>query len=830
MDEFGMLAKDFGFRPQGKSAPMKPSGGDRRSRPASSSTTFTADGNDLFHDVFGGPPKYTNSNSKSTSSISDFDYGSIFKDSISASNNETKTKFKSSNLPVFDKPVYDDDMLDVLPGTNSKSEPSSASAGYEDNIFTSVASSLRKQSQRSDQFDDLLGNLGRREKAEPTSHHTDRSSKGLDDLISGFGSSSPASSSRWSSDPSSTSTSNIKEKSNVVDDPFVVLESMPTPDASSQDLFTDPLEQLSIIGKSKSTKSGVTPPSGNVFGDMNSLNSFSKSPPAFSKETRNRKKGPSQTHSEEGSSVGSARSSVSRGPIDEYSFGYPENQPQKMPFDHFHESHQTAHGMTSVYRTSPTSHIGTRSHLGTSPKSEEHVQYADNIWLTVSEILLYTPITRAPPPSRPPPPIPAHASSTRTSDNDFFSSSDSAKYPQNANASRNKEPVHIAMDEVITRERLERDREEEEREQRRLEQEKIREIEREKARQAVERANREARERAATEARLKAERAAVQRAQNEARERAAVEARERAEQAAAEKAAAETKEEEAREKEKAAVAKAQAEARRRAERAAVERVTAEARERAASEARERAAAVAAAAKMNQQKKDNDLDNFFDMSSQPNSGPKARANSNDSTIDPLSQDRRGPEGANRTSGSGIPSSVGRASSTASFADDLSSIFGAGEFQDVEGETEERRRARLERQQRAQERAAKALADKNQRDLQIQKEQEERQRISTTLDVEIKRWAAGKEGNLRAMLSTLQYVLWPECGWQPVSLTDLIIGASVKKVYRKATLCIHPDKVQQKGASLQQKYVAEKVFDLLKMGHGMFRYSSKVLDII
>lgn len=60
-----------------------------------------------------------------------------------------------------------------------------------------------------------------------------------------------------------------------------------------------------------------------------------------------------------------------------------------------------------------------------------------------------------------------------------------------------------------------------------------------------------------------------------------------------------------------------------------------------------------------------------------------------------------------------------------------------------------------------------------------------------------------------------MLWPESGWQPVSLTDLITGASVKKVYRKATLCIHPDKVQQKGANLQQKYVAEKVFDLLKV---------------
>jgi DnaJ-class molecular chaperone len=45
--------------------------------------------------------------------------------------------------------------------------------------------------------------------------------------------------------------------------------------------------------------------------------------------------------------------------------------------------------------------------------------------------------------------------------------------------------------------------------------------------------------------------------------------------------------------------------------------------------------------------------------------------------------------------------------------------------------------------------------------------------------------------------------------------LITGAAVKKQYRKATLCIHPDKVQQKGATLQQKYIAEKVFDILKV---------------
>ncbi|KAK3021380.1 hypothetical protein RJ639_047222 [Escallonia herrerae] len=160
------------------------------------------------------------------------------------------------------------------------------------------------------------------------------------------------------------------------------------------------------------------------------------------------------------------------------------------------------------------------------------------------------------------------------------------------------------------------------------------------------------------------------------------------------------------------------------------------------------------------------------------------------------------------------------SVTSIPGDFSFLFGMGvapplgEFEEMEGESEERRRARLNHHLRTQKRMAKALDEKNQRDLQTQREQEERHRLAETLDDDIKRWAAGKEGNLRALLSSLQDVLWPQCGWKQVSLTDLITSISVKKVYYKATLCVHPDKVQQKGANLRQKYIAEKVFDLLK----------------
>ncbi|KAJ4967440.1 hypothetical protein NE237_019289 [Protea cynaroides] len=83
-----------------------------------------------------------------------------------------------------------------------------------------------------------------------------------------------------------------------------------------------------------------------------------------------------------------------------------------------------------------------------------------------------------------------------------------------------------------------------------------------------------------------------------------------------------------------------------------------------------------------------------------------------------------------------------------------------------------------------------------------------------DARIRQWSNGKETNIRSLLSTLQYVLWPESGWKPVPLVDIIEGNSVKRAYQKALLCLHPDKLQQKGAAPLQKHVAEKVYDILQ----------------
>jgi hypothetical protein len=70
--------------------------------------------------------------------------------------------------------------------------------------------------------------------------------------------------------------------------------------------------------------------------------------------------------------------------------------------------------------------------------------------------------------------------------------------------------------------------------------------------------------------------------------------------------------------------------------------------------------------------------------------------------------------------------------------------------------------------------------------------------------------------------ISQILWADSGWKPVSFADLSTPSALKKAYQKAVLCVHPDKVQQRGATIVQKYIAEKVFDLLKVFHVSFSH--------
>eukprot|EP00727_Mastigamoeba_balamuthi_P007494 m51a1_g3365 putative dnaj heat shock n-terminal domain-containing protein (277) ;mRNA; f:446744-448726 len=86
-------------------------------------------------------------------------------------------------------------------------------------------------------------------------------------------------------------------------------------------------------------------------------------------------------------------------------------------------------------------------------------------------------------------------------------------------------------------------------------------------------------------------------------------------------------------------------------------------------------------------------------------------------------------------------------------------------------------------------------------------------------EVKAWASrgGRQGNMRALLSSLHEVLWEDSGWTPVSLADLVDQAKVREAYRKAVTVVHPDKVTGKD----RQDVAQVVFTCLRESYDIFK---------
>lgn len=80
-------------------------------------------------------------------------------------------------MPVYDKPVYDDDIFDGVPGMKS-----SGSVNYD--VFTTMGS---KQNQ-SDAFDDLLRGFAKKDPEPKRSGNVEDVGSGFDDLLRGIGS------------------------------------------------------------------------------------------------------------------------------------------------------------------------------------------------------------------------------------------------------------------------------------------------------------------------------------------------------------------------------------------------------------------------------------------------------------------------------------------------------------------------------------------------------------------------------------------------------------------------------------------------------------------
>ncbi|CAF0901853.1 unnamed protein product [Rotaria sordida] len=61
------------------------------------------------------------------------------------------------------------------------------------------------------------------------------------------------------------------------------------------------------------------------------------------------------------------------------------------------------------------------------------------------------------------------------------------------------------------------------------------------------------------------------------------------------------------------------------------------------------------------------------------------------------------------------------------------------------------------------------------------------------LKVREWTKGKRRNIRALLYSLSSVTWPECTWTGCQMSELLTNEQVKKVYKKAVLHIHPDRL-------------------------------------
>ncbi|KAF8318096.1 hypothetical protein DL93DRAFT_2054702 [Clavulina sp. PMI_390] len=104
-----------------------------------------------------------------------------------------------------------------------------------------------------------------------------------------------------------------------------------------------------------------------------------------------------------------------------------------------------------------------------------------------------------------------------------------------------------------------------------------------------------------------------------------------------------------------------------------------------------------------------------------------------------------------------------------------------------------------------------------------ESEDVQRIALkdSVDTKLLAWKGGKETNLRALIASLENVLWPELGWVKVGLHELVTPNQVKIRYMKAIGRVHPDKLSAMNTTVEQRMIANGVFGALNEAWNAFK---------
>ncbi|KAJ5060897.1 UBA/TS-N domain-containing protein [Bipolaris maydis] len=94
------------------------------------------------------------------------------------------------------------------------------------------------------------------------------------------------------------------------------------------------------------------------------------------------------------------------------------------------------------------------------------------------------------------------------------------------------------------------------------------------------------------------------------------------------------------------------------------------------------------------------------------------------------------------------------------------------------------------------------------------------LTDQVDAKLIAWKGTKADNLRALLGSLDKVLWEDAGWKKVNMGDLVMPNKVKIIYMKAIAKVHPDKISQ-DATTEQKMISAAVFATLNEAWDKFK---------
>jgi len=116
---------------------------------------------------------------------------------------------------------------------------------------------------------------------------------------------------------------------------------------------------------------------------------------------------------------------------------------------------------------------------------------------------------------------------------------------------------------------------------------------------------------------------------------------------------------------------------------------------------------------------------------------------------------------------------------------------------------------------------ALSNLRSANIAAEAEDQARHELKDVVDQKLMAWKGGKEGNIRALLASLESVLWPELGLQKVSMADLVTPGQVKVRYTKTIAKLHPDKLNVTNTTVEQRMIANGVFGALNEAWNAFK---------